>query len=89
MCSAMARESVPVRNRPFVGKLAKMKGTLHELESVLGFATWDAHLLRGRGFSSTTQTVVALSSGESEFFALEKAVSMALGAQAMETKSSQ
>ena len=38
------------------------------------------HLLR---FTATTQTVVALSSGESEFYALVKATSMALGAQAM------
>ena len=38
------------------------------------------HLLR---FTSTTQTVIALSSGESEFYALVKSASMALGAQAM------
>ena len=38
------------------------------------------HLLRA---SSTTQTVISLSSGESEFYALVKAVSMALGAEEM------
>ena len=38
------------------------------------------HLLR---FSSTTQTVISLSSGESEFYGLVKSGSMALGAVAM------
>jgi len=38
------------------------------------------HLLRA---SSTTQTVISLTSGESEFYALVKAVSMALGAEEM------
>ena len=38
------------------------------------------HLLR---VSSTTQTVIALSSGESEFYAAVKSISMALGAEEM------
>jgi hypothetical protein len=41
---------------------------------------WGAHLLSA---SSTTQNVIALSSAESEFYALAKAASRALGGAAM------